>query len=65
MKTILTIVVWLSLFINLYYYAVLIYIGLTHGSYQDRIDQFPTFFGHIPATNTLLFLVLFTLFQLL
>src|SRR5690554_4302730 len=65
MKTILTIVVWLSLLLNLYYYAVIMYIAQAFDSYEVRTDQYPAFFGHTPATNTLVFLALFTLLSII
>lgn len=65
MKTILSIVVWMSLLLNVYYYAVIMYVGLAFDSFTDRTDQFPAFFGHTPATNTLLFLALFTLLSII
>jgi|GEM_PF-4919087 len=65
MKTILTIVVWMSLVLNVYYYSVLTYINLVFEDYKDRIDHSPAFFGHTPAMNTLLFLVLFTLLSII
>lgn len=65
MKTVLKMVALLSLLLNLYYYAVLAYIRSAFDSYQDRIDQFPNYFGHIPATNTLLFLAIFTLVSII
>lgn len=65
MKNVLKIIALLSLIVNVYYYAVLTYISLAYNSHGDRTDQYPTYFGHIPATNTLLFLVLFTLLSII
>ncbi|RZL05307.1 MAG: hypothetical protein EOO89_26785 [Pedobacter sp.] len=60
MERILKYLTYLSLIINVYFYALWTYVCLLYDQYEQRTEQFSTYFPLVPPTNNILFLALLT-----